>query len=119
MAKQTPVVPPTFSRRRAGPLAFWCGKGTAPVSEPAPPVSFPRACRRPLSAVGAVSVRRCGRYSSGVNAVMPLDQTFSGVVGRRTVRQSRSPRARPWMSISAVATLVAKGTLCWSHRLEI
>ena len=37
-------------------------------------------------------------------------------LGFMPMRQSRSPRARPWMSISAVATLVAIGTECWSHR---
>ena len=30
-------------------------------------------------------------------------------------RQARSPRARPWMSISAVATLVATGMQFWSQ----
>ena len=34
-------------------------------------------------------------------------------------RQSRSPRARPSTSISAVAMLLAKGMLFWSHRREI
>ena len=45
----------------------------------------------------------------------PLVQCFpySAVVffGFRISRQSRSPRSRPWMSISAVATLVAQGML--------
>ena len=32
------------------------------------------------------------------------------------LRQSRSPRSRPWTSTSAVAMLVAMGMLCTSHR---
>lgn len=35
--------------------------------------------------------------------------------GLTIFRQSRSPRARPMISISAVATFVAKGILYWSH----
>ena len=40
-------------------------------------------------------------------------------LGFITSRQSRSPRARPWIRSSAVATLVAMGTECWSHRREM
>lgn len=78
--------------------------------------SRPVAWRLPTH---TLSVRRCGWYSSGVFAVVSCGQTFSGVVGLISSRQPKSPRARPWISISAVAALVAKGTLCWSHRLVI
>lgn len=38
------------------------------------------------------------------------------LAGLTIMRQSRSPRARPRISISAVAMLLAKGTLLWSHQ---
>ena len=41
------------------------------------------------------------------------------LAGLTIMRQSRSPRARPRISISAVAMLLAKGTLLWSHRREM
>ena len=41
------------------------------------------------------------------------------LAGLTIMRQSRSPRASPSTSISAVAMLLAKGTLFWSHSREI
>ena len=47
-------------------------------------------------------------------------QTVTGLrEGLMISLQSRSPRSRPWMRISAVATLVAMGMLYWSHRWVI
>lgn len=45
--------------------------------------------------------------------------TFWEFLGYIMFRQSRSPRARPWTSISAVPILVAMGTLFSSHRRQI
>lgn len=48
----------------------------------------------------------------------PLCQGRKGALPGLTIfLQSRSPRARPIMSISAVATFVAKGILYWSQSL--
>lgn len=75
-----------------------------------------------------LSSRFAPSLSGGVNGTHPasarkkksLSQTFRGAfLGLTISRQSRSPRARPWMSISALAALVAMGTLCWSHSLTI
>ena len=46
-------------------------------------------------------------------------QAIGRVEGLTMQRQSRSPRARPSTSISAVAMLLAKGMLFWSHRREM
>ena len=47
-------------------------------------------------------------------------QTVTGLrEGLMISLQSRSPRSRPRMSISAVATLVARGMLYWSQSLRI
>lgn len=46
-------------------------------------------------------------------------QAMGRVEGLTIYRQSRSPRARPSTSISAVAMLLAKGMLLWSHRREM
>ena len=40
-------------------------------------------------------------------------------LGLTMFRQSRSPRSMPSTSISAVATLEAKGMLFWSHSREM
>ena len=116
------------------PLSFCCGKGTTPVSGPAgkavsrPPAADAFSRRRPSL------LRRCGRYvprqggfcstilpQSGekVNREPPSYAVKGLVLGLMISRQSRSPRSRPWMRISAVATLVAKGMLYWSHRRVI
>ena len=99
----------------SGPRAWQ--QETSAASCPAKPALVQAHCSRRLP-TRTLSVRRCGRYCSGITAAGSA-QTFRGVLGRTSSRQSRSPRARPWMSISAVAALVAKGTLCWSHRLVI
>ena len=54
----------------------------------------------------------CIRCGGKCQAIGPLE-------GFIMQRQSRSPRARPSTSISAVAMLLAKGMLFWSHRREI
>ena len=84
--------------------------------------------------VGPLSVRRYPGYSCAVVAVnadmLPyfpqkvkeMWKTYRAKgtrLGFMPMRQSRSPRAKPWMSSSAVATLVARGTECSSHRREI
>ena len=46
-------------------------------------------------------------------------QAMGRVEGFTMQRQSKSPRASPRTSISAVAILLAKGMLFWSHRREI
>ena len=129
------VVPPKF--RAAGPLpqAPCCGGVAAPVSRPAGSAVFGRARDRgALSTQRPLSVRRDSGYSCAVMAVngdmLPYFPQKVKAVGKSyrakgtrlgfmPMRQSRSPRARPWMSISAVATLVARGTECSSHRREI
>ena len=71
-----------------------------------------------------------GKAAKQQNALIPRAETRASEIpsgkGRYTAkgtrlgfmasRQSRSPRAKPWISSSAVATLLAKGTECWSHR---
>ena len=105
----------------ARPLAFWCGKGTGPSPGP---------LSRRLSRPPAVSASSHGAFlcpAAWAVLIRPqrgvfncrFDYTFRGAVGFKISRQSKSPRARPWMSISAEAALVAMGTLCWSHRLMI
>ena len=54
----------------------------------------------------------CRRFS-------PACQAMGRVEGFTMQRQSRSPRARPSTSISAVAMLLAKGMLFWSHSREM
>ena len=112
-----------------------CGGVAAPVSRPAGSAVFGRARDRgALSTQRPLSVRRDSGYSCAVMAVngdmLPYFPQKVKAVGKSyrakgtrlgfmPMRQSRSPRARPWMSISAVATLVARGTECSSHRREI
>ena len=100
------------------------------VSAPAPPLSFVHAGRNALS-VSRPSL--WGRFNGvllrhlrgGVAewrtpvACMGAGQAMGRLEGFTMQRQSRSPRARPSTSISAVAMLLAKGMLFWSHRREI
>ena len=68
---------------------------------------------------GALS-RMLRRAAAGGAGSMRSGYAVKGfVLGLMISRQSKSPRSRPWMSISAVATLVAKGMLYWSHRRVI
>ena len=65
---------------------------------------------RPSGVVDAILAKRnLGTRITDAPAVVGVGPGFTAS------RQSRSPRARPMMSISAEATLVAKGTLYWSH----
>ena len=76
-----------------------------------------------------LSSRFAPSLSSGVDGTHPASlrrwekgasQTLRGAfLGLTMSRQSRSPRARSWISISALPALVAMGTLCWSHSLTI
>ncbi len=97
------------------------------VSAPAPPLSFVQADQGALSAA-SLSVGRVLEYCCGIHAVKSkIDsmrfcakcQAMGRLEGFTMQRQSRSPRARPSTSISAVAMLLAKGMLFWSHRREI
>lgn len=135
------VVPPMFS----GPLTALKPPVTGRVPWTSPPPLPGRLssapCRRILSAVGIPLCPAVCRYSCPLNAVKTLlacgkelrlarrqnitsktrrCQAGKGALpGLTTLRQSKSPRARPMISISAVATLVAKGTLYWSHKRVI
>ena len=97
------------------------------VSAPAPPLSFIQAEQGALSAA-PLSEDRCLGYCCGIFAVdlrtdcirfLPKCQAMGRVEGFTMQRQSRSPRARPSTSISAVAMLLAKGMLFWSQRREM
>ena len=62
------------------------------------------------------------RHRRGMNdcrRFQPACQAMGRVEGFTMQRQSRSPRARPSTSISAVAMLLAKGMLFWSHSREM
>ena len=91
------------------------------VSAPALPLSFLRAEQDAFSKC----VPLCG---SGFGVLLRLhrgaiqfkvSQAMGRVEGLTMLRQSKSPRARPSTSISAVAMLLAKGMLFWSQRREI
>ena len=90
------------------------------VSAPALPLSFVRAER------GAFSVLRPSLWigdrstaAASQRNIRLKNQAMGRVEGFTMLRQSRSPRARPRTSISAVAMLLAKGMLFWSQRREI
>ena len=100
------------------------------VSAPAPPLSFVQAGRAalsgaPLSVGPAIGVLL--RHLRGTCVNLCTDcMHFSGkcqamgrLEGLTMQRQSKSPRARPSTSASAVARLLAKGMLFWSHSREI
>ena len=130
------------------PLAFCCGKGTAPVSGPAggavsrPPAAGPSSQGTLLwcggvsgtcsvIAVSALTIlsRKGGKVNPfprfpaikrAAHRAARLNHAVKGLVlGLMMSLQSRSPRSRPWINISAVATLVATGILYWSHRRVI
>jgi len=119
------VVPPKFGTQWS-PLASCYGEGAVDVSVPAPPLSFVRDERDTFSDV-SLSVDRYPEYCCGIFAVLYIycmrwnekSQAMGREEGFTMQRQSRSPRARPRTSISAVAMLLAKGMLFWSHRREI
>ena len=98
------------------------------VSAPAPPLSFVQA--GPLSAVRPSLWGRRLEYCCGIRAVQMNQQgdcmrfgekcqAMGRLEGLTMQRQSKSPRARPSTSASAVARLLAKGMLFWSHSREI
>ena len=107
------------------------GEGAVDVSAPAPGPSFsvslpwgPLNRRGPSLSGGVAGTHarssRCNLDITAKQAKCQAVQAEKGVrPGATLSRQSRSPRDRPMMSISAVATLVAKGTLYWSHRRVI
>ena len=113
------------------PFAVCCGKETAPVSGPAADAVFLRAISpnpfqpRGFSLLGGnrathAPSRRWMDLMLPQNGEKVKSYRANGTrLGFITSRQSRSPRARPWMRSSAVATLVAMGTECWSHRREM
>lgn len=106
-------------RKKRRPPCSCCGERPRMSPSPLLRPSSPVPCRRPLSA------QRRPSLSGGVRAThAPLSRcyllilaqkgrkvkpyTVKGVVfGFNISLQSRSPRAKPWMSISAVPTLVA------------
>ena len=124
------VVPPKFKAPGEPPLAS-CGAGRGrgrlrPRSAAVlPPLRPERSQRRvPLCGAGGLE------YCCGIRAVQMNQQgdcmrfgekcqAMGRLEGLTMQRQSRSPRARPSTSISAVAMLLAKGMLFWSHRREI
>ena len=140
------VVPPTFgggSFRRGtdSALAVPIGRGGTcrgrfrPRSGAVfpPPVPY-----RPLTAAGGLSlsggpgvlrrphgggpgIRLFCYYSTkrGQKSMGKGAQWFSLCLGLTILRQSISPRSIPSTSISAVATLEAKGMLFWSHSREM
>ena len=123
-----------FRSDRAAPSCPRVAAGeAAPVSRPAGSAVFGRVhLRKALSTLGQMpagplSVRRNSGYFCAVVAVNAVILPYFSPkvkelwknyrakgtrLGFMPMRQSRSPRARPWMSISAVATLVAMGTEC-------
>ena len=116
---------------QTAPFVVSCyGERAVDVSVPAPPLSFRWAEQNTFSTV-FLSVDRWSAYCCGIVAVYKLRfcncmRFFrkSQAIGRleagfTMVRQSKSPRARPRTSISAVAILLAKGMLLWSHRREM
>ena len=91
------------------------------VSAPAPPLSFVQAGRAalsgaPLSVGPAIGVLL--RHPRGMRFGEKC-QAMGRLEGLTMQRQSKSPRARPSTSASAVARLLAKGMLFWSHSREI
>ena len=123
------VVPPKFKALRASFCLLWYGEGAVGVSAPAPPLSFVQAGRAalsgaPLSVGPAIGVLL--RHPRGISVASSDCMRFWGkcqamgrLEGLTMHRQSRSPRARPSTSTSAVAMLLAKGMLFLSHRREM
>ena len=140
--KNAPV--PCLGREREN--ASWChpnsdalgrpfrpsvaGRGPPPSPGPLVALSSPGPGPGAPSTLRPLSVGWRSGYSCAVMAVNAVMLYYfgqkvkgQGTKGSRpapmTRRQSRSPRDRPWMSISAVATLVAMGTEYLSHRREM
>jgi len=90
---------------------FCCGKGTAPVSGPAGSAVFAGSAPwGPLNRWGPSLSGGCpGTHAPSWRWGKAYRVKGMGL-GFITSRQSRSPRFSPWMSSSAVATLVAMGT---------
>ena len=101
------VVPPKFSAAVQSRALHLRGECRA---HPAPGLSSRR--RLPESSqpnAAFFSVGRAQRYCVPFNAgIILMDQWLCGLT---MLRQSRSPRRRPWISTSAVATLEAKAML--------
>ena len=123
------VVSPKF-----GPAALFSscyGERAVDVSIPARPLSWPAPCRDALTAGGASlcyggvmatpagSTRLLFILCDFLRVVKAFHAVKGLLLGFTMSRQSRSPRSSPSTSISAVAKLLAKGTLFWSHRREI
>ena len=97
------------------------------VSAPAPPLSFVQAGRAALSgaplsvgpAIGVLLRHLRGAFWVDCTARRGKSQAMGRLEGLTMQRQSKSPRARPSTSASAVARLLAKGMLFWSHSREI
>ena len=75
---------------------------------------LPGAAAKAFQQSGFLSGQRGSRYCFRVVAVYRIDFLFFIMM-----RQSRSPRCSPRISISAVARLVAQGTLYVSHRRSV
>ena len=107
------VVPPKFKRHCLSFEISWYGERAVGVSAPAPPLSFARFRPKALS---AMRFSLCGGrwvLLRLLRGELPgkWDYAMGLLVGLTMQRQSRSPRARPNTSISAVAMLLAKGIL--------
>ena len=99
------VVPPKFSAAIKRPRPFAARRMPRPSRSR---TVFPPPPSRKLSADAAFfSVGRAQRYCVPFAAGVP----YLWLWGFTMLRQSRSPRRRPWISTSAVATLEAKGML--------
>ena len=75
---------------------------------------LPGAAAKAFQQSGFLSGQQDSRYCFRVVAVYRIDFLFFIMI-----RQSRSPRCNPRISISAVARLVAQGTLYVSHRRSV
>ncbi len=84
-------------------------------------ILFSKKCQdlRPAGASFQAAEAAVPRDEKPAVSTAPCAQAMGRVEGLTIYRQSRSPRARPRTSISAVAILLAKGMLFWSHRREI
>ncbi len=111
------VVPPKFS----GKAALWplyAGVrgdfGKLPYT-PAPEMSSPIPNRMLSAVTSSLWIRVIG-YSFSIVAISVVPQTAADTqkvtcAGLMISRQARSPRWRPWINTSAVATFVATGML--------
>ena len=95
---------------------------SAAVLRPMAPGPFQRwdpLCEKSMGVLLRHLRGRCVNLRTDCMHFSGKSQAMGRLEGLTMQRQSRSPRARPSTSISAVAMLLAKGMLFWSHRREI